>query len=182
MILDPASVFRTLATRDPVRLDEVPFEHGIYALHDHAGMIRYVGITRKDKRGFYGRINERHVGGSESRSHKFSHAYNTGRMWRAKKDNRPDALMAKALRREFARRYCRATFVTVPPTLFGELSRLEIDVQAAAPAGMLDWGSKRSFMPLSEPTELVDALLDELFYSAHDRAAVERQAALHDET
>ena len=45
MILDPASVFRDLTTRDPVRLDAPPGEHGVYALHDHAGAIRYVGIT-----------------------------------------------------------------------------------------------------------------------------------------
>jgi hypothetical protein len=179
IILEPSFVLRNLTTRDPVRLDALPREHGIYALHDHAGAIRYNGITKTDRYGFHGRINGRYVGGSESRSHKFSHAYNTGRMWRAKKDKRPDAGLAKDLRRAFIRRHCRATFVIVPPTLWDELSRLEIDVQAMAPEGMLDWGGKRGFVSLSEPKELVDALLDELHFSPDQRAAVERQATLH---
>lgn len=179
MILDPSIVLRDLTTRAPVHLDALPREHGIYALHDHSGAIRYVGITKADRYGFHGRINSRHVTGSESRSHKFSHAYNTGRMWRAKKDDRPDACLAKQLRTAFVRRHCRATFVTVPPKLWGELSSLEIAVQAMAPDGMLDWGGKRGFVPLSEPKELVDALLDELRFSLDQCAAVERQAALH---
>jgi hypothetical protein len=178
-MLDSANVFWDLTTRDPVRLDALPREHGIYALHDHAGLIRYVGITKKDKDGFYGRINNKHVSGSESRSHKFSHAYNTGRMWRAKKDDRSDAKAAKSLRMAFVRRHCRATFVIVPPTLCGELSKLEKDVQEMAPVGMPDWGNKRGFVSLSEPMDLVDALLDELRYSPHRRGAVERQATLH---
>jgi hypothetical protein len=178
-IFDPATVFRDLTTSDPVRLEAVPREHGIYALHDHAGAIRYVGITKNDKLGFYGRINNRHVTGSESRSHKFSHAYNTGRMWRAKKDDSPDANAAKRLRSAFVRRYCRVTFVAVSPTLFGDLSKLEIAVQAIAPARLLDWGSRRDFVSLTEPKELVDTLLDELRYSPDERAAVGRQAALY---
>jgi hypothetical protein len=177
--LDPYVVLRDLTTRDPIRLDALPRDHGIYALHDHTGSIRYVGITKGDRYGFYGRINNRHVSGSESRSHKFSHAYNTGRMWRAKKDDRADAGVAKHLRTAFIRRHCRATFVIVQPTLWGELSRLEIAVQALAPEGMLDWGGKRGFASLSEPKELIDALLDELRFSPDQRAAIERQAALH---
>ena len=176
--LDPRAILRDLTTRDPVRLDALPRDHGIYALHDHTGSIRYIGITKADKYGFHGRINNRHVSGSESRSHKFSHAYNTGRMWRAKRDDRADAGAAKHLRTAFIRRYCRATFVTVPPTFWGELLRLEIAVQAIAPQGMLDWGGKRGFAFLPEPKELVDALLDELRFSLDQRAAIERQAAL----
>jgi hypothetical protein len=109
MILDPAVVLRSLITIDPVRLDALPREHGIYALHDHRGAIRYIGITEADKYGFHGRINNRHVSGSEGRSHKFSHAYNTGRMWRAKKDSRLDAMLAKHLRTRLhqARRYAK---------------------------------------------------------------------------
>jgi hypothetical protein len=179
MILDPSIVLRNLTTGDPVRLDALPREHGIYALHDHTGAIRYVGITKADRYGFRGRISSRHVSGSESRSHKFSHAYNTGRMWRAKKDDRPDASLAKQLRVAFIRQHCRATFVIVPSTLWGELPRLEIAVQAMAPEGMLDWGGRGGFVCLSEPKELVDALLDELRFTPDQRAAVERQAALH---
>ena len=38
---------------------------------------------------------------------------------------------------------------------------------------------KRGFVSLSEPKELVDALLDELLFSLDQRAAIERQAVLH---
>jgi hypothetical protein len=162
-----------------MRLEAVPREHGIYALHDHAGAIRYIGITKSDKYGFYGRINIRHVSGSEGRSHKFSHAYNAGRLWRAKKDDRPDALLAKQLRTAFIRRYCRATFLSLPTVLWDELPRLEIAVQAIASEGMFDWGGKRGFVSLPEPKELVDVMLDELCLTIDQRAAVERQAALH---
>ncbi|WP_203077392.1 hypothetical protein [Falsiroseomonas ponticola] len=177
MVLDPTKVFHELTAREPIPLDALPHDHGIYALYDHAGLIRYIGITKKDKYGFHGRIHSRHVGGSEERSHKFSHAYNTGRMWRAKKDKSADALQAKALRRAFARRYCRAAFLVAPSTVSSDLAALELAVQALAPAGMLAWGSKRSFVPVPEPTRLVDALLDELRYTPEQHAAIRRQAA-----
>jgi hypothetical protein len=176
--LDPAAVLRGLTTGDPVSLGALPREHGIYALHNHTGSIRYIGITKADKQGFYGRINNRHVTGSESRSHKFSHAYNTGRMWRANKDERPDAHLAKNLRTAFIRRHCRATFLSLSPALWGELPHLEKAVQSLAPDGMFDWGDKRGFTSLPEPRELVDVLLDELSFTPEQREAVERQAAL----
>jgi hypothetical protein len=50
MILDPAVVLRSLATGDALRLDALPREHGIYALRDHGGAIRYIGITKADTR------------------------------------------------------------------------------------------------------------------------------------
>ena len=100
-------------------------------------------------------------------------------MWRAEKDNRSDAKIAKSLRTVFVRKYCQATFVIIPSALSGELSDLEKAVQALAPVGMLDWGNKRSFVSLPEPRELVDALLDDLRYSPESRAAVARQAALY---
>ena len=177
MILDPTSVLLNLTTQDPIRLDALPREPGIYALHDHLGAIRYVGITA-DRYGFRGRINSRHVSGSESRSHKFSHAYNTGRMWRAPGDERPDAALAKLLRTAFIRQHCRATFITMPTMLWEELSKLEIAVQAKAPVGMLNWGGRRTFVSLAEPKNLVDTLLDNLRFTHEDRAAIERQAAL----
>lgn len=178
-MLDLAVILRELTIGEPVRLEDLPEEHGICALHDHTGAIRYIGITKGDRSGFYGRINSRHVTGSESRSHKFSHAYNTGRMWRAERDDRPDAKEAKWLRTAFIRRHCRATFVTMPPNLSGELPKMESAIQTMVPDGMLDWGGSRSFVCLSEPKELVDALLEELEFTPWQRAAVERQAALH---
>lgn len=175
-IRDPSMVYLTLKTRDPVCLGKVPSkERGIYALRDHVGVIHYVGSTKD----FLGRIT-RHVSGSLSRSHKFSHAYNTGRMWADKDDKSPDATLARKLRHAFSRRHCRTTFVLVPPAWdTRELSVLEKAVQALArPEGNHDWGDERNFTPLNEPKELVDALLDELSYSSDQRAAIERQAAL----
>lgn len=178
MALDPSVVLRKLMSGEPVRLGALPHDHGIYALHDHAETIRYIGITKSIDSGFYDRIHNRHVTGSEGRSHKFSHAYNTGRMWRAKKDRRPDACLAKQLRTAFVRRHCRATFVMVPPSLWAELPRLEAEVQALASESMLDWGGRRSFTCLSEPKQLVDFLIEDLHFSPEQRAAVERQAVL----
>ena len=117
--------------------------------------------------------------GSEDNSHKFSCAYNTGRMWRAHRDARPDARLAKRLRAAFVRRYCRATTVTVPLSLCADLPRLETAVKALAPLGMLDWNDKRSFVPEIEPTILAAALLNDLRFSSHQRTGVELQAALH---
>ena len=177
-MLDASGVLEQLVNTKPSRLDVLPHDHGIYALHDHHGDIRYIGITKDDKNGFYGRIFNRHVSGSEGRSHKFSHAYNTGRMWREKRDSGPDASLSKSLRTAFVRRHCRASYVIVPPAFRGDLTRLELEVQAMAPDGMLAWGSKRAFDPFPEPKEMVDALLDELRFGLEQRAAVERQAAL----
>jgi hypothetical protein len=71
-------------TARPVRLEDLPDDHGIYALRDHVGQIRYIGVTASKQVGFHNRINGRHVTGSEGRSHKFSHAYNIGRIWRCR--------------------------------------------------------------------------------------------------
>ena len=148
-ILAPCNdIRRAEFVRAGLLLGVLPREHGIDALHDHAGEMRYIGVTAKDRLGFTGRINGRHVGGSESRSHKFSHAYNTGRMWRSKKDVGPDGRLAKSVRMAFARRYCRATYVTVPAHLHEHLTRLEAAVQALAPVGQLAWGNETRVPPL----------------------------------
>ncbi|KQQ78456.1 hypothetical protein ASF70_22785 [Rhizobium sp. Leaf321] len=178
-MLNAEEVLGKLVSGQPSRLDGLTRDHGIYALHDHLGDIRYIGITKGDKNGFYGRIYSRHVSGSEGRSHKFSHAYNTGRMWRQKRDDSPDALVAKHLRIAFVRRHCHASYVIVPPEFWSDLSRLELAVQAIAPNGMFAWGSKRAFIPVPEPREMVDEMLDELNFTPVQRTAVERQATLH---
>ncbi|MFG1400239.1 MULTISPECIES: hypothetical protein [Roseixanthobacter] len=177
MVLDPAAVYDALVTQDRLRLPELPRTHGIYALYDHAGDMRYIGITPVDPHGFHGRINNRHVTGSEGRSHKFSHAYNTGRMWRNKRDNGADAKVAKDLRSHFARRYCRATIVPVERELHALLPTFEKAVQAKAPAGQLLWLNKRGFDPYDEPVALVDSLLSELAFTSEQHAALGRQQA-----
>ena len=178
MALNPPVVLQELISREPMRLSALPHDHGIYALHDHAGTIRYIGITKSIDSGFYDRIHNRHVTGSEGRSHKFSHAYNTGRMWRAKRDRSSDAFLCKQLRTKFIRSYCRATYIAVPPSLWVDLPRLEVAVQELAPVNMLDWGGKRAFACLPEPKHLVDSLIEYLNFAPEQRAAVERQAVL----
>jgi hypothetical protein len=44
--LEPTVVFHDFLYRDPVHLDELSEAQGIYALHDHNGSIRYIGIKR----------------------------------------------------------------------------------------------------------------------------------------
>lgn len=97
----------------------------------------------------------------EERSHKFSHAYNTGRMWREKKDQSPDAKAAKALRSAFIRRHCKATFVVVPKVFHAQLPALELAVQDLASSGMRWTGVILTFVALPEPRDLVDAILNE---------------------
>lgn len=180
MTLDAEDILQKLLVQEPKRLNVLPRENGIYALHDHFGKIQYIGITIKDRYGFYGRINGRHVSGSEGRSHKFSHAYNTGRMWHAKKDVSLDAKLAKELRRCFVRKYCRATYLVIEAPALPQLPRVEIEVISAARKLLpLHWTDERSFAPLFEPTELLDILLKELRYSPSQTAAIERQAALY---
>ncbi|MET3892707.1 hypothetical protein ABIE41_003783 [Bosea sp. OAE506] len=179
MTLSPAAVLRHLTMIEPSRLDVLPNQHGIYALHDHGGDIRYIGITSSAQSGFFDRIHNRHAAGSEGRSHKFSHAYNVGRMWRAKRDDGADARLAKRLRNTFIRRHCRASFLPVD-ALPVDLRNLEAAVQSLASEDMLAWGRRRHFTAMAEPVELVDETLDELRFSREQRLAVERQAALHE--
>jgi hypothetical protein len=185
-MLEPRSVLDALTSREPVALEMLPNEHGVYALYDHTGQVRYFGVTTADKIGFRNRINSRHVTGSEGRSHKFSHAYNTGRMWRnrAKRtlEDMRDAKIAKDLRTIFCRRYCRATYYSVPVSsvardYFGELTALEMQIQSIASPSMRRW-ERLHFVAEDEPKEMVDALIDELGYSSELRRALERQAEL----
>ena len=49
---DPSVILRELTSNDAVRLAALPHDHGIYALHDHTGKIRYVGIAKSADSGF----------------------------------------------------------------------------------------------------------------------------------
>jgi hypothetical protein len=183
-MLDAHSVLHALSSREPVALEKLPDEHGIYALFDHTGCIRNIGVTRAAG-GFKRRINAKHVTGSEGYGHKFSHAYNTGRMWRNRTafslQNPQDADIAKKLRTAFCRRYCKAAYHPVPAIgpgdYFAQLLDLETRVKYIASASMRKWDGLH-FTAEDEPQELVDMLLDELAYSLDRRQSLERQAAL----
>lgn len=186
--MDAQDVLDRLTRSAPVNLASLPEEFGIYALWDHERQIRYIGSTTTD--GFHTRIYNKHTRGSEGSSHKFSQAYCTGRMWRHHKrlhgpaigfvGDAADAKAARELRARFIRRYCAATYVTVPrdavpaPYKTG-VEQIEFAVQAIAPASMRAWEGIR-FAPVSEPAVLVDALLAGM---PHLAAAADRQRAIY---
>lgn len=122
--MDIQNIFERLTQSEPVNLTDLPEEFGIYALWDHERKIRYIGSTPKNTEGFRTRIYSKHATGSEGRSHKFSQAYCVGRIWRyCKKLHDPaanreqsaaDTNAAKKLRNAFIRRYCAASYVSIP--------------------------------------------------------------------
>lgn len=186
--MNSAQILSALCDSTPRCLDRLPQSYGLYALWDHAGKIRYIGCTPKATEGFNVRIGNKHVTGSEGRSHKFSHAYCVGRMWRYQKRLHPieswreqsdaDAKLAKRLRTLFIREHCRATLIEIPKPsdkeYFSYLTSLEAEVKMLAPPEMKSWDGVR-FSPSPEPTELVNELLDR--YPAL-RAACERQSSI----
>ena len=95
--MDAKNILEQLATGHKHSLPELPETHGIYALWDHDGHIRYIGCTPKKTEGFKKRINSKHVTGSVCRSHKFSEAYCTGRMWRYSKHLERNALSERSV-------------------------------------------------------------------------------------
>lgn len=160
----------------PQLLTRLPDGFGIYALWNHKLQIRYIGATPKATESFRIRVGNKHVTGSEGRSHKFSQAYCTGRMWRFCKRLHPSAAgrdqvldhakLAKRLRTAFIRRHCRWTFVDVPPNAtssqyFSYLQDLEKAVQRLAPPSMMAWEGIR-FREEEEPSVLLDSLLSEM--------------------
>lgn len=113
-MVDSRSIFERLTRSVPINLADLPEEFGIYALWDHERQIRYIGSTPKATEGFRTRIYSKHATGSEGRSHKFTQAYCTGRMWRyckkldhpaaAREQSATDADAAKKLRNAFIRK------------------------------------------------------------------------------
>jgi hypothetical protein len=172
--MDSKDIFSKLTSTEPKSLIGLPDSFGIYALWDHEGKIRYIGCTPKATEGFRVRVGNKHVTGSEGRSHKFSQAYCTGRMWRYCKkldpesalstQNSDNAKLAKKLRTLFIRKHCRITFVEIPnkglQNYFNYLTFLESDVQNMAPASMRKWEGV-GFSPFTEPSKLVDELIEE---------------------
>jgi hypothetical protein len=188
--VDARSIFEKLTSAEPVNLANLPEEFGIYALWDHAREIRYIGSTPKATEGFRTRIHSKHATGSEGRSHKFTQAYCTGRMWRyckkldnpaaAREQSAADASVAKKLRNAFVRRHCAASYLalprgSLPEPYFASLTSLEFELQAMAPSSMRAWEGI-GFRPNPEPVALVDGLLREM---PHFAEGAERQGAIY---
>jgi hypothetical protein len=175
-MIDARNTLYALTAAPALPLGDLTRGNGLYALRDHRGVIRYIGISAAAA-GFRNRIHDRHVTGSEERSHKFSFAYNVGRMWRAHRDDSADAKLAKAFRTHFIRRHCTASILAVAgacPLTKRELEWIEAEVKALAPLEMRSWDGV--FEPEPETNELVDALIDELGLSPAQRTALDRQA------
>ena len=147
---------------------------GLYGLVDHHGDLRYIGSTSSTDQTFYERIHQRHRTGSEGMSHYFSQMYNTGRMWRERKDatTKIDGDLAKKLRNEFVVDHCRAVWLALPDT--ADIARLEAEVLAIAPDHAIAW-NRRKMQTYDEPADLVDATLRRLGWGAQELAAIERQ-------
>lgn len=147
---------------------------GLYGLVDHHGDLRYIGSTSSTDQTFYERVHQRHRTGSEGMSHYFSQMYNTGRMWRERKDatTKVDGDLAKKLRNEFVVDHCRAVWLALPDT--ADIARLEAEVLAMAPEHAIAW-NRRKMPTYDEPADLVDATLRRLGWGAQELAAIERQ-------
>jgi len=186
-----AQIFLALTQSTPIPTSDLPPAFGIYALWDHERSIRYFGCTPRAREDFRIRVANKHVTGSEGRSHKFSQAYCVGRMWRYSPKLHPecagdgqdpnDAKLAKRLRTLFIRRHCAVTFVEVPVSsvttgYFAYLTSLEAEIQARAPDAMRAWEGLLFVPTCDEPVALVEGLLNE---NTHLRAAAERQNALY---
>lgn len=147
---------------------------GLYGLVDHHGDLRYIGSTSSTDQTFYERIHQRHRTGSEGMSHYFSQMYNTGRMWRDRKDalTKTDGGISKALRNEFVIDHCRAVWLPLPDTM--DIVRLEAEVLSLAPDDAIAW-NRRRMQAYDEPIDLVEATLRRLGWGARELAAIERQ-------
>ena len=187
IVISPSAVLDILTSSPPIELRALPSTRGVYALFDHLGEPRYIGVTGRGDKGFRDRIHNRHVTGSEGRSHKFSQAYNVGRMWRCRSAHPiqavADATISKRLRTEFIRRFCRATVYEInwggleAKSYFSALTDLESQIQTVAPVMMRDWEGI-SFAPSIEPASYVDQLLKDLRWTEEQLSALHRQAAL----
>jgi hypothetical protein len=162
------------------RLDDMPDAIGLYGLADHEDKLHYFGMTDSDS--FKDRIWNRHITGSEERSHKLACNYSVGRLWHDRKHpgtNKHDGAIARRVRQAFIRKHCG--FVCLPLKMTkGDLYKLEKGVIDLAWPHVADWNKTRKRVAtFEEPTELVDEIIHELQLDVSEIAALERQSALY---
>ncbi len=170
-----SAVLDALLAMPPCRTAETPrHSRGVYGLCDHSGALRYIGSTSSTTQSLHERIHQRHRTGSEDLSHYFAHMYNTGRMWRERRDvlSANDAIHAKTLRNAFVAEHCGAVWVEVPDHI--NIAAIERSVLGLAPAHATAW-NKKAMAPYDEPSELVDLTLARLGWDSNRLAAVHRQ-------
>lgn len=172
--MNPKTVLERLLGNPAVQLDDLPVQQGVYALYDHEGSARYIGVTEM---GLRKRIHRYHVGG-DGNSHKFSTIFNAGRMFHTRDDaftHPGDGRTAKELRRLFSRKCCRAVGLALPQLPKAELYALEADVRRIAPDSALSWNDVRA-LDAYEPSEFLDEFLKEIHWPDAKLEAVARQA------
>ena len=171
---DPHIILESLRSQPTQRLSGLPASSGLYALWDHSGVMRYIGIAHSE--GFRTRILSKHRTGSEEKSHKFSAAYNSGRLWRDRHDKScmADAQVSKRLRNEFILQHCSATVFPIG-NYDGKsyLESVERKVISIARSDETTWN--RKFEACKEPNGLVDNLVAELRLGPNEIAAINRQ-------
>lgn len=151
------------------RLEDLPEEQGLYALLDHTGAMRYIGMTTMTIRR---RVARYHVAG-DGNSHKYSCAYNAGLLWHDRRDPRSDSAdgrISKKARRDFARTTCRAIGVPLPGLTPASLARIEREV-----IGLVrhpDWNDSKSIdaMEVDDQVRVMTSM-----WSHRERMAMERQ-------
>jgi DNA polymerase-3 subunit epsilon len=179
MVYSAHSLLDELLHLPPRSTAEAPRNaRGIYGLVDHLGQLRYIGSTSSADQSLHERIHQRHRTGSEGMSHYLSHMYNTGRMWRDRRDAsaRADGHIAKALRNAFISDHCGAVWIVLPDDI--HIAAVEREILAMAPAHAIAWNG-RAMSPHDEPVDLVDCTIARLGWGAVELAAVERQRARH---
>lgn len=168
------AILDVLMTQEPKRLDALPLAQGVYALYDHEGVARYIGVTEM---GIRRRIHNYHCGG-DGNSHKYSTIFNAGRMFHERKDPRTcqtDGPIAKELRRLFARETCKAVGYPLPDLTVPELYALERELRRMAPVDALSWNDSRKLNAF-EPKAALDAFLASISWPDRKLEAIERQA------
>jgi hypothetical protein len=173
-IVGPKQILDHLLSAPPVRLNAVPTGAGIYALYDHEGRARYIGITAKC---LHDRIYKRHVGG-DNNSHKFSTIYNAARMFHSRKHPATcmkDGPVSKELRRLFIREHCRAVAIPMYGLEKQKLLEIEAKLLSDAPFESTRWNNVRE-LQACEPVELLNGFLEELGWPQVKLDAIERQA------
>ena len=171
--MSPETILERLMESPKDRLTALPTDQGVYALYDHEGAARYIGVTEM---GLKKRIHNYHVGG-DGNSHKFSTIYNAGRMFHTRDDpytNARDGRVAKELRRMFSRRYCSAVGIPLPELSKMELYALETKVLRIAPKQALSWNDARA-LDACEPIELLNDFLKEISWPSAKLEAIARQ-------
>lgn len=157
------------------RTEEAPKDaRGLYGLVDHLGELRYIGSTSSRGQTLYSRIHAKHRTGSEHLSHYFSTMYNTGRMWRQRRNpaTNADGAIAKKLRNIFIARHCRAVWVVLPDS--ADIARLEAEVIRIAPEQATLWNGRKAAI-YDEPEALVDETIRFLGWGDQEVASLERQ-------